>query len=213
MSFFREDINARLSVIRLAAKDNSGLTLVELMIVLVLSLLLMAAVYMTYQVQHKTSSVQNEVAAVQQDLRAVFDIMATDIRHAGCDPTMSSTAGILSAATGPVSLSISMDLNDDGDTGDTNEQVAFTRSGSTIQRNGVSLVQNVTAFGITYYDSDNTVITPTDNGGANLTVSEAADVRDVEINISVQSDKKDPDLGTFINRTMAKRIKLRNQGI
>ena len=208
-----EDNPVKVSVIYLAARDNRGLTLVELMIVLVLSMLLMAAVFMTYHIQNTTSSVQHEIAAIQQDLRAVCDIMVTDIRHAGCDPTISSTAGIIFEATGPVSISISMDLNDDGDTGDANEQVSFTRSGSKILRNGISLVQNVTTFGITYYDSSNTAITPTDNGGANLTASEADNVRDVEINIRIQSNKIDPDLGTYISRTMAKRIKLRNQGL
>ena len=37
--------------------NNKGLTLVELMVVMVLSLLLMAAVYMTYQLQHAIRSV------------------------------------------------------------------------------------------------------------------------------------------------------------
>lgn len=196
-------------------RNDKGLTLVELMIVLVLSLLLMAAVYMTYQIQHSTSQVQHEVAGIQQDLRAVLDIMAVDIRLAGCDPTLNSTAGITAAQTGPTSLTFSMDLNEDGDTDDTNpdEQVAFSLSGTDLLRNGVALASNVTTFGFVYYNENNTQITPTGGGGSFFLASEADDIRDVEINIQVQSANKDPDLDQYINRSMTRRIRLRNQGI
>jgi len=196
-------------------RDDKGLSLVELMVVLVLSLMLMAAVYMTYQIQHRTSEAQHRVTAVQQDLRAVLNIMSRDIRQAGCDPTMHSTAGIIPNESGPSALSFSMDLNEDGDTGDANpeEQVAFTLSGTDIQRNGVTLAQNVTTLGFVYYDENNTVITPTDAGGSSLTATEASDVRDVEIRVRVQSDKRDPETNQFISRAMTKRLKLRNQGI
>ncbi|HPC47814.1 MAG TPA: prepilin-type N-terminal cleavage/methylation domain-containing protein, partial [Deltaproteobacteria bacterium] len=56
--------------------DTKGLTLVELMIVLVLSILLMGAVYMTFQLQHSSSRSQMEVSAVQNDIRVAIDIMA-----------------------------------------------------------------------------------------------------------------------------------------
>lgn len=200
-------------------QDTKGLTLIELMIVLVLSLLLMAAVYMTYQTQHATSTIQHEVSAVQQDLSAVLDIMAKDIRNAGCDPTLQTTAGIMPDETGPTSLSITMDLNEDGDTSDTNpdEQVIFTFNGSGILRNGGGvvreLVQNVTTFGLTYYDEDNVVIPPTGGGGAFLTSGEAEDVVFVEIQVQLRSDKRDPETNQFISRTMTKRVKMRNQGI
>ncbi|MRR14375.1 prepilin-type N-terminal cleavage/methylation domain-containing protein, partial [archaeon] len=55
------------------AKENSGLTLLELMIVLTLSLILLGATYMSYQVQHLNSISQKKVMTVQQDIRAVMD--------------------------------------------------------------------------------------------------------------------------------------------
>lgn len=196
-------------------RDTGGLTLVELMIVMILSLLLMAAVYMTYQAQHKTSIVQHEVATIQQDMRAVMDIMAKDIRQAGCDPLLQTTAGIISAQSGPSSLTFTMDLNEDGDTSDTNpdEQVALALNGTDLQRNNFTLVQNVTTLGFVYYDETNSPITPTGGGGSFLTAGEADNVRDIEISIKVQSDKKDPDLNQYITRSLTKRIKLRNLGI
>jgi prepilin-type N-terminal cleavage/methylation domain-containing protein len=70
-------------------KDNTGITLVELMIVLVLSLLLMSAAYMAYQAQNVSGNVQHQIATLQQDLRAVLDIMEKDIRAVIRDPPIS----------------------------------------------------------------------------------------------------------------------------
>ncbi len=195
--------------------DRRGLTLVELMIVVVLSMLLMSAVYMTYQIQKNTSDIQHQVATVQQDLRAVLDIMSQDIRHAGCDPTLQTTAGIIPSQSGPLMISFSMDLNEDGDTADLgpDEQVSYSLNGTTLVRNGVELTQNVTTMGFTYYDEDNAVITPTDSGGSALTTAEANRVRDVEVIIGIRSDKIDPDIGDHISRSMVRRVKMRNQGI
>ena len=74
-------------------------------------------------------------------------------------------------------------------------------------------MQNVTTLGFVYYDRNNVTIPPTSGGGAFLTAAEASDVRDVEIRIRVQSDRRDPETNQFISRAMTKRLKLRNQGI
>ena len=70
--------------------DDRGLTLVELMIVLVLSSVLMLAVFLSYQTQTRTGLGQYQVAAMQQDLRAVTDIIENDIRTAGRSFTVQS---------------------------------------------------------------------------------------------------------------------------
>jgi len=203
------------------AGDRKGLTLIELMVALLLTMVLVAAVYTTYQVQRTTSDVQHEVSSVQQDLRAVLDIMAWDIRQAGCDPTLQSTAGLVITQTGPTSISFSMDLNEDGDTADTDpaEQVSYTLDGTKLQRNNIAanvvttLTSNATTLGFTYYDADNNVIMPTGTGGTSLTTAEANSVRFVDIHIQVRSDRIDPDTHDYIRRSMTKRIKMRNLGI
>lgn len=201
--------------------DGQGLTLVELMVAMLLTMVLMAAVYTTYQVQRTTSDVQHEVSSVQQDLRAVLDIMAWDIRQAGCDPSLQSTAGLVIIQTGPESISFSMDLNEDGDTADTEpaEQVSYTLSGTSLRRKNVmanvvtTLSSNVTTLGFTYYDANNNIIVPTGTSGTSLTTSEAGNVRFVDINIQIKSQKTDPDSHDYIRRSMTKRIKIRNLGI
>lgn len=193
--------------------NSTGLTLVELMVVLALSLLLMATVYLTFQVQKTTSDTQHQVAMVQQDLRAVLDVMAKDIRQAGCDPTLQTTAGIIASLSGPHRLSVTMDLNEDGDTSDTSpeEQVSYFFSGTVLTRNGEELASGVTSMGFTYYDEDNAVITPAESGGTALTTNQAASVRDMEVFLRIESDKVDPDTGNPVARSMVKRVRMRNQ--
>lgn len=201
-------------------QDRKGLTLIELMIVMALSLLLMAAVYGTYNIQKKTSDVQNEVASVQQDLRAVMDIMAKDIRQAGCNPTVApdinnpsiaDSCGILAAQSGPISLVMNMDANGDGSTG--GERVSFILNGTTLQRNGADLAYNVSSFGFSYYDADNVKMTPASSGGTILSDAQGIDVRDIQVFLRIQSNKKDPDTNQFLRREMTKRIKMRNMGL
>ncbi len=65
------------------SKKDAGVTLIELMIVLVIAAFLVAGVYSLFITQHRSYAVQDQVAGVQQDARAALDIMARDIRMAG----------------------------------------------------------------------------------------------------------------------------------
>jgi prepilin-type N-terminal cleavage/methylation domain-containing protein len=192
-------------IIRIIRTDK-GITLVEMIVVLAISGLLMVAVYAGYLVQHKTSNVQHQIMDIQQDLRALVDIMEQDIRMAGCDPSMQSTAGIVVGGTDANSLSVTMDLNRDGDTGDANEQAAYTRNGLLVARNGDVLVEGITSMGFTYFDEDNNPINP-------ITTGNAGNVRVVRINIWIRSDQRDPDTGEFLTRTLSRRVRCRNLGL
>jgi prepilin-type N-terminal cleavage/methylation domain-containing protein len=205
------------SSIRNLIIDERGLTLVELMIVLVLSLFLMAAVYMTFQVQKSTSDTQQEVVAVQQDVRAVLDIMARDIRLAGCDPTMGSNAGLTAAQSGTDRITFTMDLNEDGDTLDTDEAVSYSYAGTVLTRtvSGVAtvLTDRATGFALEYRNGSNAVVNPTGGGGAFLTDAEAGTVRSVEVTLELQSRKRDVDINDFIRRSMTRQLRMRNLGL
>jgi type IV pilus assembly protein PilW len=194
-------------------RQEQGLTLVELMIVLVLSLFLMASVYLTFQVQKNTSTVQQEISALQQDVRAVQDIMATDIRQAGCDPLLTSVPGLVPAQCGFTKMQFTQDLNGDGDVADADENVTYTYTGTTLSRNGTSLSDRVTAFALTYLDANNAVMALHGTGNVVMDATDAANVRSVQISITMQSSKRDPDLNAFINRTLIRRVKLRNIGL
>lgn len=198
-----------------AIGNTRGLTLVELMVVLVLSLMLMSGVYAIYQTQHAVGTGQEESIAVQQDLRSIMDIVAWDLRQTGCDPLMSSTAGLYAPQSGPNAIRITMDMDDDGDTSDTNpdEDVTYTLNGTSLLRNGVVLVQNVTTFGISYLDVNDGVITPTGGGGTFLAADQVTLVRSVDVTITIQSSKVDPSTHQNISRSMTKRVRMKNLGL
>lgn len=67
--------------------QEHGFTLVELMIAMVISGFVMAALYSTYVVQQKHALAQEQVAEMQQNLRAGMNYLIREIRLAGFDPT------------------------------------------------------------------------------------------------------------------------------
>jgi len=64
-------------------KEDRGVTLIELMIVLVIAAILVGGIYTLFMTQQRSYSVQDQVAGAQQDARAALNIMARDIRMAG----------------------------------------------------------------------------------------------------------------------------------
>src|SRR4030042_2782945 len=62
---------------------NRGVTLIELMIVLVIAAILVAGIYSLFITQQRSYTVQDQVAGAQQDARAALTLMARDIRMAG----------------------------------------------------------------------------------------------------------------------------------
>ena len=64
-------------------KKENGLTLIELLVALVLSGILTAALYRAFISQQKTYTVQDQVADMQQNVRIALAQMAREIRMAG----------------------------------------------------------------------------------------------------------------------------------
>jgi len=63
--------------------DKRGVTLIELLIVLVISGIVIGGVYRVFISQTKAYNVQDQVAEIQQDVRGAMEIMVRDIRMAG----------------------------------------------------------------------------------------------------------------------------------
>jgi prepilin-type N-terminal cleavage/methylation domain-containing protein len=68
---------------RYMMKKEQGVTLIELMIVLVIAVFLVAGIYSLFITQHRSYTVQDQVAGVQQDARVALDMIARDVRMAG----------------------------------------------------------------------------------------------------------------------------------
>lgn len=72
----------RLSLIGIPI-ERKGFTLIELMVALVLSFILVGAIYRTFTVQQKVYTVQDQIAEAQQNARMAMNILMRDIRMAG----------------------------------------------------------------------------------------------------------------------------------
>jgi len=215
--------------LKFARLSNQGLTLIELMIAMTIFLLVLGAIYSTFQSQHKSYLMQEEVAAMQQNIRAAMFYMTKEIRMAGCDPTGNAGAGIVTANAD--SISFTEDIRGDADgsdpdgaTNDPNESIAYALSGNNLVRDtggGNQVVaENIDALDFVYLDADG-------NSTATLT-----DIRSVEITIVARTSRalrptKDNNLyynqqGTqilgaqndnFSRKSMTTFIKCRNLGI
>lgn len=179
-----------------AVLKNMGFTIVELMVAMVISLVVMGAIYSTFQVQQKSYVHQERVAAVQQNLRAAMYYMTREIRMVGYDPTGSSNFGIVAAASD--SINFTMDylngnatLSDNGVI-DSGEDITYSLSGTDLVRNAGSgnrvIAENIDSLEFTYLDQD--------DNGTNETV---------HIKVVGQSQKD-----TTISRTLESNTKCRN---
>jgi type IV pilus assembly protein PilW len=110
-------------------KQSAGFTLIELMIALAITGILSAALGSIFQAQVRGQISQDVSLKMTQSVRATIELMASDIRMAGCDPTEGSGAGFLLADDGV--LHLTMDTTGgplgepDGDTNDANEDVRY----------------------------------------------------------------------------------------
>ncbi|NQT68405.1 MAG: prepilin-type N-terminal cleavage/methylation domain-containing protein [Desulfobacteraceae bacterium] len=179
-----------------AILKNTGFTIVELMVAMVISLVVMGAIYSTFQVQQQSYIHQERVAAVQQNLRAAMYYITREIRMAGYDPTGSSNFGVVTAASD--SINFTMDylygdsaLSDNGVI-DSGEDITYSLSGTDLVRNAGSgnqvIAENIDSLELTYLDQD--------SNGTNETV---------HIKIVGKSQKD-----TTISRTLESNAKCRN---
>jgi len=68
---------------KLWESNRNGFTLIELLVALVLSFILVGAVYGTFTSQQKAYTIQDQVAEAQQNARMAMNILVRDMRMAG----------------------------------------------------------------------------------------------------------------------------------
>ena len=103
--------------------DNRAFTLVELMVAVVISGMVLAALFFSYTAQRKIHTRQEAVVDMQQNLRSGAHLIARELRMAGYDRSGAAGAGI-TAATG-ASISFTQDLDENGDVAGPNERVTI----------------------------------------------------------------------------------------
>ena len=129
---------------------NDGFTLVELMVAMAMASIVVAVIYTAYDVQTRIYTEQDRAAEMQQNLRAAMAFMQREARMAGYNPSGgkdnscdAQTGAPKKVAPGvhtatATSFGFSMDLNEDGDCGDTGENVTYSiyTDGDGIQKLG-----------------------------------------------------------------------------
>src|SRR5215470_14674229 len=72
-------------------KTQSGFTIIEVMIAVMISSILIAAVYQTFHSQQRSYAMQSEAAAMEQNLRGSLYLLTKELRSAGYNPQQTPT--------------------------------------------------------------------------------------------------------------------------
>ncbi|MGW8157718.1 MAG: PilW family protein [Desulfoprunum sp.] len=114
-------------------KNESGFTLIELMIGIAMAGIVGGVIYSAYNVQTRIYTEQDKTAEMQQNIRAGMSYLQREIRMAGynskdttdvtCDATKKKPGIHTATAT---TLGISMDLDRDGKCDDPDENVTYS---------------------------------------------------------------------------------------
>ena len=125
---------------------QSGFSLIELMVAMVVGILALAAIYGAFQSQQRAQATQQMVVDMQQNARAALAFMTREIRMAGYQPTShdgvdndsangiddpgeSNVQGFVTARSDIIKFTL--DLNADGDDNDDNESITYGFSNGT----------------------------------------------------------------------------------
>lgn len=186
--------------------STKGLTLVEVMMTLLIFATVLAVINSVFFTTQNLYSSTSQRADLQMSARSGLGVMVTELRSAGCDPTLAGIAGLVSAAQD--SVRFHSDLNGDGaiTTNEPSEDVLyfFDADAQTLFRDPgtgpVAMVANVNAMTFAYFDANNQPLTPVP-----LSTANTARVRSVGIAITAEAPK-----GGEV--TASTRVSLRNLG-
>lgn len=147
-------------------EGQSGFTLVELMVVVGISVVVLAAVVGLFVTTNEIYTVQDQMVRIQQGVRNNLSRLTNDIRMAGLNPTGNADcAGI--AVANATRLHVLYDYNEDGtcDPVDRDYQYNAAERQLEVQRGGgggyQAISRNVNSVAFSYLMSDGTTQTST----------------------------------------------------
>ncbi len=215
---------------KMAAMNKKGFTIVELLVSILLTSIIMGAIYSVYRVQTHSAKVQENRQEAQEYARSVLDMMVREIRNAGYAPTAAACAVVVSADV--QTLQFRYDANANGVCTDADEDITYafstancastpgfgdiTRtakdatSGTTVTASLTNCnVQTVAGnFSFTYYPQNSTTAYTTPVASGNL-----GSIQRVSISLTVQSKNPDTEFGGQLTATMTSNADLRNRGL
>lgn len=191
--------------------DDSGFTLIELMLAMLLSVFVLGAIYSVYLNHQKSSTVQNQTAELQQNIRAALYIIERETRMAGYDPTGNAGAGITIATNDNFVFTqlADNDLNDNDNDGATDEPGELLTIDYALydglgdgdlelgRKTGVNyqgVVENIDAIEFLY---------TLDNGTQSINPADPSEVRAVTITVLARASKSDSEFDNTLTYTPA----------
>ncbi|MDH3826831.1 MAG: prepilin-type N-terminal cleavage/methylation domain-containing protein [Desulfobacterales bacterium] len=204
---------------RIVSQKNNhrGFTLVEMVMVLAISTIVLAAMYSVFTIANKNFTTQNAAANVQQNLRSAIGLMARDIRVAGLDPTGSDNFGITYASQ--TKIRFTLDSIDSG-SGDFNgivdeanfEEITYGFQGNQVMQtlyetvtsstaDAAALISNIKEVKFKYYDSANNDL------GDPVPADQLENIRNVEILVTHEEPAGREGM---VSRTLTRRVECRN---
>ena len=196
--------------------SDRGFTLVELLVVIVVSALLMAAFTGFYVSEQRAAKHHQIEVETSQGLRTALDQMSRDLRSARLDLSGSANPQITQATS--TLIEFFLDADDDGNASstDSNEHKGYAlvgtdllkldaaTAGATWTPNDVDtekLTENVSALSFTYRKCDDTTFTP-----ANQTDRDSIAAVDISVTVTRQVIG-----GLPVSRTESESVRLRNK--
>ena len=200
----------------LGNSGESGFTLTELLIGIVLSGVVIAGVYGFFVSQIKTYSLQEQLVEMQENARIAIDTIVRDLQNAGYDPTSSKMFGITTAAfSASNSSGLSLGTNntelyftvDDDGLGDIDnnpdERFGFRINSNTLEAQCFpdpctdpweAVADNIDVLSFTYTYANGTVSSGTTDLPSNSVVGKNfADIREVAISLTGKTSQLDPN--------------------
>ncbi len=197
--------------------DDSGFTIIELMLAMTIMLLVMSAIYTTFQAQTRSWITQQEIANMQQNLRVAMYNLESSIRMAGYDPQNTRAFGFVSnfpmapfsadgATTDADDIAFTVDADNDSTIdGNSNELVAYRLNptnnelevyDTSIDAGGAwrTVARNIRSIAFTYLTDTNAVTT------------NPSDIQTVQITITAQSGRA----SVTSTRSITSRVRCRN---
>ena len=190
-------------------RNENGFTLIEIIMALLITSIVVSAVYSLFSQMTRSFTSQEVTAEVQQQLRLGIDFIVRDIRKTGFDPTGLTQAGITSAT--PTSFQFTADRDENGSLTDLGEDITYTFNAAEgrLERLDANstfgtevLVENVdvASSGFTYLDGSSPPAATTDPDT----------IRTIVIAMTVEEPA---GRAAPVTRTLSARVAARNLGL
>jgi len=182
--------------------DKRGFTLVEILVALGIGAIMLAAIYSMVNLSQNTSSGVERRVTAQQDEKTALELMAMEIGMASynsfltniwVDPanctalSANQTYKGIQVATAN-SITIEMDINDNGSIGDANEIISYNYDAGNLYITRETNCGVIPVF--RYFDGDGIEIFPTAANPAPI-----PNIRRIEITLAVETENPDLNNG------------------